>query len=143
MTFVTIPDTEAMIVKALLSIPVVQNSALDGRIYTVVPKNEADRVFPMARVSRFGGEPLWGGDPYWADAPALQVDVWAKGGMVEAHDLAELLRACCAQLLPGTWPQGIICSARVSSLIQGADTTFDPPKPRYRFTTTMIVHPSR
>lgn len=137
---IQLPNAEALVIENLLSMPEVTSSALGRRIYSVVPKSR--RTFPLARVSRFGGDPMWSGDPYWIDQPMLQVDCWADGGMVEAEGLAELLRAAC-KTMTGSWPRGVIGRVTVTALIQGADPTFDPPKPRYRFTTQMIVHPSR
>jgi hypothetical protein len=135
-TTILLPDVEKLVIDALR--PMTELSALGGRIYSVTPKQ---RTYPLARVARFGGDPLWGGEPYWIDGPSLQFDVWAQGGTVEAHDLAEQLRACVAQLLPGSWPLGVIASVKVTSLVQSSDTDFDPPKPRYRFTATLLVHP--
>ena len=132
------PDVEALVIRALMSLD--ELSALEGRIYSVIPKA---RTFPLARIARYGGDPLFGGDPYWLDNPSLQADLWADGGMVQAHDLAETLRACVVQRLPGLWVDGVILSARVSSLIQSADSAFNPPKPRYRFTMQLIVRPHR
>ena len=138
-TLITLPDAEALVIDALLGLPEVTGSALGTRVYGVVPK---DRVFPLARVARYGGDPLYDGHPYWLDVAALQVDVWADGGMVEAHDLAELLRGVCALRLPGfVSAGGVISSVKVSGLVQSPDQTFEPAKPRYRFTATTTVHP--
>ena len=135
---IQLPDVEQLMVQALLGMS--ELSDFGGRIYTVVPKR---RTFPLARISRFGGDPLWEGDPYWADHPNVQCDVWASsGGTVEAQGLGETLRACVAQRLPGSWPEGVVSSVKVTALIQTPDPTFDPPKPRYRFTATLIVHPA-
>ena len=137
-SLVQLPDTEALVISALAAMP--ELAALGSRIYSVVPKQ---RTFPLARVFRFGGDPLYTGDPYWLDNPSVQVDLWADGGMVEARALAEMLRACCAQRLAGTYSSGVISSVRVSALVQSADSTFNPPKPRYRFTAQLIVRPVR
>jgi hypothetical protein len=136
---VEIPDAEALAIHGLLTMPEVTDSALGERIYSVVPKQ---RTFPLARVSRIGGDPMWNGDPYWAEQAACQVDVWADGGTVEARGLAELLRAASTRL-PGVWPTGVISSVKVSGLVNSADSTYDPPKPRYRYTLQLVVHPSR
>lgn len=137
-TFVLLPDAEALVINALLSLN--ELDPLGGRIYSVVPKN---RVFPLARVSRFGGDPMYEGDPYWLDQPNFQVDVWADGGFVEAVGIAETLRACFVQRIRGRWPAGVISSAKVSALVQTVDLDFDPPKPRYRFTATVVLRPNR
>ena len=137
-TLVQLPDAELLTIEALLAQPEVTSSALGTRIYSIVPKK---RTFPLARVSRYGGAPLWDGDPMWADHPSLQVDVWSEGGTVEARSLAELLQACCVQRLPGVWANGVIVRAQVTGLVQGADPTFEPPKPRYRFSAMLLTHP--
>jgi hypothetical protein len=133
-TFV-LPDIEALVIDALLGMPLLDD--LDGRIYSMVPKQ---RTFPLARVYRYGGDPLHGGDPYWLDNPSLQIDVWADGRPVAAR-LGELLRSCCAQDLPGVWPLGVVNSTTVSALVNSDDPTFSPSKPRFRFTMTALVHP--
>jgi hypothetical protein len=137
MALVLMPDAEQLVIQALLTMDDLDD--LEGRIYSAVPKQ---RTFPLARVYRYGGDPLYDGSPYWIDQPSLQVDVWADGGNIEAQRLGETLRACCAQLV-GTWPQGVVDAVRLSSLVQTADPTFDPPKPRYRFTAQLVVHPLR
>jgi hypothetical protein len=133
---ILLPDTEKLVINALLSMPGL--SALGGRIYSVTPK---ERTFPLARVARFGGDPLYSGHPYWLDQPALQFDVWAQGGFVEAFGLAEQMRSAMACELVGAWPEGVVDEVKVSALTQAGDTEFDPPKPRYRFTATLLVHP--
>jgi hypothetical protein len=137
MTTILLPDTEQLVINALLSMT--ELSALGGRIYNITPKQ---RTFPLARVARFGGDPLSGSQPYWLDQPTLQFDVWAQGGFVEAFTIAEQMRACVSQLLPGVWPEGIVAMARTTGLVSTGDTDFDPPKPRYRFTATLLVHPT-
>jgi hypothetical protein len=132
----TLPDAEQLVVQALLSLP--DLAALDGRIYANLPKS---RTFPLARVARFGGDPMWPEGPYWVDVPTFQVDVWAEGGFVEAWTLAETLRACMATELVGEWPTGVILSSKVAGLVASADSDFDPPKPRYRFVATIRMHP--
>jgi hypothetical protein len=135
MTTVLLPDTEQLVINALLGMA--ELSSLGGRIYGVTPKN---RTFPLARVSRFGGDPLWGGEPYWVDSVMLQFDIWANSGFVEAYSLAEQMRSCVATLT-GAWPEGVVVSARVTALVATSDPDFDPPKPRYRFTATLLTHP--
>jgi hypothetical protein len=134
-TLVTLPDAEALVINALLVVD--ELADLGGRIYSVVPKS---RTFPLARVFRYGGDPMWSGDPYWVDHPSLQVDVWADG-RPEAQRLGELLRAACSQSITGVWPGGVILSVQVSALVNTADPVFSPEKPRYRFTLTMVDHP--
>lgn len=135
-TLVTLPDAESLIIQALLTMD--DLSDFGGRIYSVVPKQ---RTFPLARIFRYGGDPLWTGHPYWIDQPSLQGDVWANG-RPEAFRLGEALRACCAQLLPGEWPNGVILSTTVSALVNTDDPVFGPPQPRYRFTMTAMIRPS-
>jgi hypothetical protein len=130
-----LPDAEELVINALLGMS--ELSALDGRIYSVTPKA---RTFPLARIARFGGDPLHGGEPYWIDTAILQIDVWANGGFVEAYAIAEQMRSCLTTL-PGQWPEGVVTSVKVSALVAVSDPQFDPPKPRYRFTTTLITHP--
>jgi hypothetical protein len=132
---VLLPDAEALVIEALLTLP--DLAPFGGRIYSAVPKA---RTFPLARIFRYGGDPWYEGHPYWIDAPSLQGDVWADGRPL-AQSLAETLRACCAQHLPGIWPLGTILSTKVSALVNSDDLTFDPPKNRFRFTLTMIDHP--
>jgi hypothetical protein len=135
-TTVLLPDSEALVINALRAMP--ELSALGGRIYSVMPKS---RTFPLARINRFGGDPLHEGHPYWLDQATLQLDVWANGGFVEAYTLAEQMRACLATRLVGVQPEGVVSQVKVSALVSTGDTEFDPPKPRYRFTATLLVHP--
>lgn len=132
---VVLPDAEALIIGVLTGLP--ELSDLGGRIYSVVPKN---RVFPLARVFRYGGDPMFSGSPYWLDSPSLQVDVWADGRS-EARRLGEQLRAACAQQICGVWTDGTIVSTLVSALVNSADPAFSPNRPRYRFTMTAVIHP--
>jgi hypothetical protein len=136
---IVLPDSEALVIGALAGMP--ELAELEGRLYSIVPKSP--RVFPLARVYRFGGDPLYGGHPYWLDNPSMQVDVWADGGFPPLRSLAETVRACMAQKLVGEWPQGVVLSVLVSSLVQSADASFNPPKPRYRFTAQLLVRPLR
>jgi hypothetical protein len=129
-------DAEELVVNALLNMP--ELNMLGGRIYTVSPKA---RTFPMARITRFGGDPMWDGQPYWLDQPAMQADVWAQGGYAEAYGIAEQMRASLAQKLIGAWPEGVVTHVKTTALVATGDTDFDPPKPRYRFTVTLITHP--
>jgi hypothetical protein len=133
---VLLPDAEELVVNALLGWP--EMSALGGRIYAVMPRA---RTFPLARVARFGGDPMWEGSPYWLDQPALQIDVWANGGFVEAYGIAEQMRSSLATKLVGAWPEGVVTHSKVTALVATSDSAFDPPKPRYRFTCTVLVHP--
>jgi hypothetical protein len=134
---ILMPDAEKLVINALLD--QAELAALGGRIYAVAPKR---RTFPLARVARFGGDPFHEGHPYWLDQPSFQVDVWAQSGQIEAYTLAEQMRACMAQRLVGAWPEGVITSVKVMGLVQSTDADFDPPKPRYRFTATLMMHPT-
>jgi len=129
------PDAEQLVIQALRSMT--ELDALGGRIYSIVPKQ---RTFPLARVFRFGGDPLYEGHPYWLDSPNMQIDVWADR-VAQAQTLAESVRACCSQRLQAAVTGAVVISVAVSALIQSADAVFNPPKPRYIFTMRMTLHP--
>jgi hypothetical protein len=137
LALVTLPDVEQLCIQALLTFDELE--PLGGRIYSTVPKQ---RTFPLARVYRYGGDPLFNGDPYWLDNAAIQVDVWGTR-IVEAQFLAETVRACLSQRLPGSWPTGVVNAVRVSALVHDADAVFNPPQPRYRFSAQVMSHPLR
>jgi len=137
-TVATLPDAEALVIGALLSQEPITD-AFGDRLYSMIPKT---RTFPLVRVMRYGGDPLYASSPYWLDGPAMQIDVWADG-RAEALRLGELVRATLAQTLVGAWPLGVVSSCVVSALVNNDDATLDPPKPRYRFSATLIVHPTK
>lgn len=130
-----LPDAEALVIMALLTSPELTTD-LGSRIYSVVPK---EKVFPLARVFRYGGDPMFDGEPYWLDQPSLQVDTWADSRPT-AQRIGENLRRACV-MLTGSWPQGVVVSSKVSALVNTDDATFTPVKARYRFTLMLIDHP--
>jgi len=135
MTLITMPDAEQVVIRALLGMT--ELSGRGGRIYSFVPKQ---RTLPLARVARYGGDPLHEGHPYWLDSPSMQVDVWDDRTAV-AQTLAESLRACCSQRLQAAVTGAVVSNVAVSALIQTADSVFNPPKPRYIFTMRLVLHP--
>jgi hypothetical protein len=134
-TLVVLPNTEALVINALLAQP--EAAEFGGRIYSVVPK---ERAFPMARVQRVAGGPVYN-EPYWLDGALVQIDVWADSS-TQAQRLAEVLRALCAQRLVGTHPEGVASHPQLTALLHLPDPSFSSPRPRYIFTLTINTHPS-
>ena len=130
------PDVERLVIDFLLGDPDV-DAVFAGRIYGAVPN---EKTFPLARVVRWGGEMLDGGEPYWADAPALQVDVWAAR-KAEAMTGAELIRAALGQRLAGRHPTGVVAGIDLGTLVYDPDNSFSPAKPRARLDVDLVTRP--
>lgn len=130
------PDVERLVIDALIADPDV-TAVLAGRVYGVMPNV---KTFPLCRVVRWGGQMIDGGAPYWADAPALQVDVWADR-KAEAMGAAEVVRAVLAQRLPGRHTTGVVAGVAIGTSIFDPDTVFSPAKPRVRLSVDLVTRP--
>lgn len=134
---VTMPDAERLVIDALIADPDL-TALVAGRVYGVIPNA---KVFPLIRVVRWGGQMLDDGDPYWSDAPALQIDTWAER-KAEAVSVAEVVRAVCAQRLPGRHPTGVVAGVGVGTSVYDPDPEFSPAKPRVRLALDLVTRPS-
>jgi len=137
MTIATMPDVERLVIDALIADPDI-TALVAGRVYGAVPNQ---KVFPLVRVVRWGGQMLDDGDPFWADAPALQIDTWADR-KAEAVGVAEVVRAVCAQRLKGAHPLGVVAGVGIGTSVYDPDTSFTPAKPRVRLAVDLVTRPS-
>jgi hypothetical protein len=130
------PDVERLVIDALIADPDL-TALVAGRVYGAVPNN---KVFPLIRVVRFGGQMIDGGRPFWADAPALQIDMWANR-KAEAVGLGETVRAVAGQRLRGTHPTGIVAEVGIGTAVYEPDESFSPAKPRVRLSLDLVTRP--
>ncbi len=113
---------------------------IDDHVYTQSPRNSAAKM-PYARVTRIGGGGPVIQHPLWLDTARLQVDVFG-GAKVFCLQIAETIRAACAQDLPGVHTLGVVTNVDLrDSPAYQPDDTFDPPTPRYRFDMSITTHP--
>jgi hypothetical protein len=131
------PDVERLVIDALIDDPDVA-AVCAGRVYGAVPNN---KVFPLIRVVRYGGQMIDDGDPWWADAPAVQIDTWADR-KAEAVGLAEIVRAVCAQRLKGTHSAGVVAGVGIGTSVYDPDESFTPAKPRVRLSVDLVTRPA-
>lgn len=131
------PDVERLVIDALIADPDVA-AVVAGRVYGAVPNA---KTFPLIRVVRYGGQMIDDGNPWWADAPALQIDAWANR-KAEAVGLGEIVRAVCAQRLPGTHPTGVVAGVGIGTSVYDPDESFTPAKPRVRLSVDLVTRPA-
>ncbi|WP_242883977.1 tail completion protein gp17 [Actinomadura litoris] len=128
-------DTTALVVEFLREDPDA-TAFLGGRASTVLP---ADKVFPLARVTRVGGAPALA-FTVWLDQALYQLDVWADTP-VQAADAARCLVQALAERLPGSRPGGVVTAVRITTVAQDIDPEFEPVKHRVRIGVTVTAHP--
>lgn len=119
-----LPNTEGILVAALKASPPVR-ALVGARVYTDLP---ATKTFPLVRLTRFGGAPVFS-RPLLLDEADIQVDCWADT-KTAAFDLVNAVRAALAALR-GVHPLGTVTGVEVGRLAYSPDATFDPAKPKY------------
>lgn len=128
-------DTTGLLVEFLRTDPDV-TTFLGGRASTVPP---ADKVFPLARVTRVGGAPALG-FTVWLDQALFQLDVWTDTP-VQAADAARCLVQALTERLPGSRPGGVVTASRITTVAQDIDPEFEPVKHRARIGISVTAHP--
>jgi len=131
-------NAEAIASAYLRSVPEV--SALVGsRIYTVLPRKESDRVFPVVRISRIGGGPT--GSPAYLDRALLSVEVWG-GSKSEAFTIASTIAGALDEIDGYSTGDGYATGSSPGALRYIEDGDFEPPKARYVVDVVAYFRPS-
>lgn len=155
---VLLPDAELLVVSFFLDQPEITDfftagvngagSQIDDpptdRVYTDIPKlkdGTPNPVFPLVRVSRFGGAPVRS-RPAWLDQAAMQIEAYG-GGRKTARQLAETCRALLDLRLPGVHAEGVVTNVRTQSFAYHPDDTYKPAKPKFDFVAVITAHPNR
>ena len=128
-------DTTALVTEFLRTDPEV-SAVLAGRVSTVPP---ADKVFPLARVTRVGGAPALG-FTVWLDQALYQLDIWADT-VAQVADAARCCVWALDQRLPGSRPGGVVTAVRITTVATDIDPEFAPVKHRVRLGFTVTAHP--
>lgn len=123
----TIPDVERIVSTALRANTAVAAIVAD-RVYTILPKDESLRVFPLCRLVRIGGGPV--GNPAVLDAALLQLDVWADTQRA-ARDLSAALVQAIDELAGYSAHGGYVTGTSPATIRHLPDDSFTPTKPRY------------
>lgn len=135
-----LPNVEALLTAFLIDDP--DTSALiSDRVYATVPKR---KVYPLVRVTRFGGTPVMQ-VPLEIDTAQVQLDVWAETKRA-AGDTVQTIRAAMARRLPGAHDfangvTGVVTAVDFGLLSYDPDTEFDPAKPRYIADASITYRP--
>lgn len=121
----TFADVEAAVAHVLRQV-------VTAPVYGQLPP---EPPFPCVRVQRITGGPV-ATVPLYLDAAYLQVDVFAdsKGA---GHSVIDVCRVVVANIANADTPFGWLTGARLGSLNYSTDTTYTPPKARYRFDCTV------
>jgi hypothetical protein len=135
-----IPDAEELLSVFLKAQPEMAGVA----VFRNLPAGDKYHLLPIVRIYRWAGIPVVG-EPLWADAALLQIDVWA-GSQSAAFSTASTVRALATARLIGVHPQGVVSRVEFGLFRYLADPTFTAPDrrtaiARYRFDTTITVHP--
>lgn len=142
MTVALLPDVEQMLVNFTKAQPEVVALVAPADIVTELPKN---KTFPAVRINRYSSVPVLG-RPLWLDAALIHVDVWG-GPKKLAWEIAETIRAVWAARLPGAHTEGVVSSVDFGELADQADdlapTDTGAARPRFFFTATVRVHPTK
>lgn len=130
-----LPDAESLVSAYLRTREEVTDLAAQ-RVFTILPTNKA---FPLVRVVRVGGAPLFS-RPLYIDVPRVQIDVWADTKKA-AWQLAETCRAVMALAHLASHEEGVVSNVALGGLLWQPDTDFKPAKPRYLFDAVLTVRP--
>lgn len=140
MTVRLLPDVEELLVAFHLDqaeiLAFFADDTPHDRVYSVLPK---EKVFPLLRITRFGGTPRFD-RPLYLDQPTVQIDAFG-GPKKLAFQLAETSRAVMARRLVGTHATGVVTAVRFGALAYAPDDEFAPARPRYLYTATITTHP--
>lgn len=108
---------------------------LGPRVYTVLPR---EKVFPLCRVTRWGG--TFTDSSVWLDQAELQLDVWADD-QAQISDTARCLVEALTMRLPGSRPGGVVTASRITTIAADLDPEYEPVKHRARLGLSVHVHP--
>lgn len=133
-----LPDVERIVSAYLRSLTAITDLVSD-RVFTELPKREADRVFPLVRVSRIGGGPT--GAPHFLDRALVSCDVWG-GTKYEARLIAATIIGALDEIEGYTLHGGYATGASPGSLRYLPDDTFSPAKPRYIADAVVLFRPT-
>lgn len=131
-----LPNVEGILIAFLKDDPDV-SPLLAGRVYSTIP---TAKVYPLARVARFAGAPVFQ-VPAELDAAQVQLDVWADSKQAAWQAIATM-RAAMAERLPGVHALGKVAGVDLGQLSYDPDETFDPAKPRYIADVTVYARPA-
>lgn len=107
------------------------------RVVTETPNRV---VFPFLRITQIGGAPVWS-RPLWLDRSVIQIDAFG-GPKVQARTLIDAVRAALAEDFLGSHAGvGVVVDVQFGDLNYVPDDLWEPPKPRYAATVTVITHP--
>lgn len=142
MPLALMPNAEALVSAFLRDQPEVA-AIVDDRVYTAIPlleQNEPEWRFPLVRVVRYGGAPLFS-YPLWADRPTLQLDAFG-GPKAQAFTLAETCRAALSARVIGKHDEyGVVSDVEFGGMSYVPDDSFASARPRYLFSLTLTAHP--
>lgn len=130
-----LPDVEQLL-SAFLRDQDEITAIVGQRVYTELP---ATKVYPLVRLTRFGGSPVFD-RPLYLDRAQLQIDCYG-GPKRLANELAETCRAVMAARLPGVYDEAAVTAVGFGALTYLADDTFEPAKPRFLSTISVTLHP--
>jgi hypothetical protein len=132
------PNAEAIVSGYLRSVPEV-SSLVGTRVYTVLPRKETDREFPLVRVSRIGGGPTEA--PAYLDRALLSVEVWG-GTKNEARTIAATIAGALDEIDGYSTTDGYATGSSPGALRYIEDADFEPPKARYVVDVVAYFRPS-
>lgn len=133
-TIPNLPDAEAEISAFLRGLDEIFD-LVEERVYTEIPANAE---FPLVRLTRIGGTPLFN-KPLWVDRPTLQIEAYG-GTKAQAQEIAETCRAALSEIESATSPTAVFLSAEFGGMLYLPDPEFKNPRPRYVFDVDVFLH---
>lgn len=138
MATIVLPDVERILSSYVRSRTEITDLVAQ-RVYTELPRREADRVFPLVRLSRIGGGPT--GSPLYLDRALVSADIWG-GTKAEARLVAATLAGVLDEIGGYTNHGGYATGASPGSLRYLLDDSFETPKPRYVLDAVVYFRPT-
>lgn len=132
------PNAEAILSAYLRGVPEV-SALVDDRVYTVLPRAESDRSYPLVRVSRIGGGPTT--TPAHLDAGIFSVEVWG-GSKNDARTAAATIVQAIDEIAGYSALGGYATGSSPGAFRYIEDADYEPPRPRYVFDFTTYFRPS-
>jgi hypothetical protein len=133
-----LPVAEAILSEYLRSRPEI-TGLVGSRVFTELPRKEADRVFPLLKISRTGGGPT--GSPAFLDRALLSVEVLG-GAKYATAVLAQTVVSVVDEIAGYTALGGYATGSSPGSLRFLPDDSFEPPKPRYLLDVVVYLRSS-
>lgn len=133
---ILLPNMEAVLSSFLRDQPEIVDLVGD-RVYTAIPKNAG--AAPLLRITMIGEEKVTS-RPLWIVRSAMQFDAYG-GTKAQALELARTAEGLIHARAIGEQDGAVIVGVNGGVMVDLPDEEYEPARPRFLFTSTIIAHP--